>query len=185
MGGSRAARRARHPGQAKQQQAIEIWDRLLREGRHIVGVGTADWHRGPAPIDTASVRVLADELSTPAILRGIREGRVVVMADGRTPPPELTLRFGRVAAAVGDTVKLRRGQRYDVEVAANGPAYEAARVALMWDGMPAGEAVLTGGAPMRLTRRADRAGYLRAHVWRKDGHPLAITNPIWVVVDPR
>jgi len=174
-----------NPGQPKQQQAIDLWDRLLREGRRIVAVGTADWHRAPAPIDTASVRVWADELSTPAILRGIREGRVVVMADGRTPPPELRVRLGSVAAAVGDTVKLRRGQRYGVEVAARGAAYEGARVALMWDGAPAGQAVLTGGAPLRLTRRADRAGYLRAHVWRKDGQPLAITNPIWIAVDPR
>jgi predicted metal-dependent phosphoesterase TrpH len=171
-----------NPGQAKQQQAIGIWDRLLRAGRHVVGVGTADWHRAPAPIDAASVRVWADELSTKAILRGIRDGRVVVMADGRTPPPELTVRLGRVRAAVGDTVKLRHGQRYDVEVSAQGPAYERARVELMWNGAPAGEAVLAGGAPLRVTRRAEKGGYLRAHVWRKDGSPLAITNPIWIVV---
>jgi predicted metal-dependent phosphoesterase TrpH len=176
-----------NPGQARQQQAIEIWDRLLRAGRHVVGVGTADWHRAPAPIDTASVRVLADELSTKAILHGIRAGRVVVMADGKTPPPELTLRLRGVgvAAAVGDTVTLHRGQRYDVQVAAQGPAYEGARVALMWDGAPAGEAVLAGGAPLRVTRRAEKSGYLRAHVWRKGGQPLAITNPIWITVDSR
>jgi predicted metal-dependent phosphoesterase TrpH len=172
-----------NPGQARRQQAIEIWDRLLREGRHVTGIGTADWHRAPAPIDRASVRVWAEELSTPAILRGIREGRVVVMADARTPAPELTVRVGRVAAAVGDTVKLRRGQRYDVEVAARDPAYAGARLTLMWDGAPAGEAVLDGRAPLRVSRRAERSGYLRAHVVHKTGQPLAITNPIWVTVD--
>jgi predicted metal-dependent phosphoesterase TrpH len=173
-----------NPGQAKQQQAIELWDRLLREGRRIVGVGTSDWHRAPAPIDAASVRVWADELSTPAILRGLREGRVVVMADGRTPPPELSVRAGPETARVGDTLRLRRGQRYDVELLPGSSAYDGARLVLMWDGAAAAEVVL-GSEPMRATRRAERSGYLRAHVFRPDGQPLAITNPIWVAVDSR
>jgi hypothetical protein len=171
-----------NPGQAKQQEAIEAWDRLLREGRRVVGLGTADWHRGPQPLGLASVRVRAEELSTAAVLRGLAEGRVVVMADARTPPPELALRAGRTVAGVGETLRARRGQRYAVEVAATGEAYEGARVALMWNGAPAGEGVLAGGRALRFARRADGAGYLRAHVWRRSGEPLAITNPVWVEV---
>lgn len=169
-----------NPGQARQQQAIEIWDRLLREGRRVVGLGTADWHRGPQPLDLASVRVLADELSTAAILRALGEGRVVVMVDGRTPPPELTLRAGDTAAGVGDTLRVPLGERYAVEVAGSGAAYDGARVALMWNGAAADEGVMSAGRPLRKRLRADGAGYLRAHVWRKDGQPLAITNPVWV-----
>jgi predicted metal-dependent phosphoesterase TrpH len=174
-----------NPGQEKQQQAIDLWDRLLRTGRHIVGLGTADWHRAPQPIDAASVRVWADELSTPAILRGLREGRVVVMADGRTPPPELTAMIPKNVARVGDTLHVRRGQQYTVQIAGADAAYEDARVTLMWDGAPAGEGVLAGGRSMTATRRAEKSGYLRAHVFRKDGQPLAITNPIWIAVDSR
>jgi predicted metal-dependent phosphoesterase TrpH len=174
-----------NPGQAKQQQAIELWDRLLRAGRHIVGLGTGDWHRAPQPIDAASVRVWAEELSTAAILRGLRAGRVVVMADGRTPPPELTVTIPRNVARVGDTLHVRRGQTYAVQIAGVDTAYEDARVTLIWDGAPAGEGVLAGGRSMTVTRRADKSGYLRAHVFRKDGQPLAITNPIWIAVDLR
>ncbi|PYQ00433.1 MAG: hypothetical protein DMF82_22140, partial [Acidobacteria bacterium] len=53
----------------------------------LAGVGSSDWHRAPAPLGRAGVRVRAEELSTQAILAAIRAGRVVVMGDARTPPP--------------------------------------------------------------------------------------------------
>lgn len=166
-----------------QQRALDMWDGLLRQGRRITAIGTADWHRPPQPIGTASVRVWAEELSTPAVLRAIREGRVVVMADARTPPPDLILRAGGTTARVGDTVYLRRGQRFDVEVAGVGPAYDGARIAFFWDGAAAGEAVLGPQGPARIQRRAEASGYVRAHVFDREGRPLAATNPIWVAVE--
>ena len=67
-------------------------------------------------------------------------------------------------------------------MAAQGPAYERARVEVVWNGATVGQSVLHGGAPLRITRRASASGYLRVHVWRNDGQPLAITNPIWLEV---
>ena len=46
-------------GKAPQEQAIAMWDRLLRAGRRVTAVGASDWHRLPAPIGAAAVRVLA------------------------------------------------------------------------------------------------------------------------------
>ena len=44
---------------APREPEIAIWDRLLRAGRRVTAVGVSDWHRPPAPIDAAAVRVLA------------------------------------------------------------------------------------------------------------------------------
>ena len=166
--------------------SIAVWDSLLRQGRRITGIGSSDWHRAPWPIDAASVRVWAPELSTAAILDGIRNGRVVIMADGKTPPPDLTTRAGKAAARVGDTLTVHAGARYDVTVGAPAgvAAYDGARIDLFWNGEPAGSAVLKGTEPARFSRTATTAGYVRAHISRADGSPLAITNPIYVTVGP-
>ena len=166
--------------------SIAVWDSLLRQGRRITGIGSSDWHRGPLPIDAASVRVWAPELSTAAILEGIRDGRVVIMADGKTPPPDLATRAGKAAARVGGTLTVPSGTTYDVTVAvpAGEAAYDGARVDLFWNGEPAGSAELKTGGPARFTRTATTTGYLRAHVERADGNPLAMTNPIYVTVGP-
>ncbi|MGE3375009.1 MAG: CehA/McbA family metallohydrolase [Vicinamibacteria bacterium] len=165
-------------------QSLAMWDLLLRQGRRIAGIGVSDWHRGTAPIGAASVRVRADELSRPAILGAIRAGRVVVMADATTPPPELRLLAGSRQASVGDVLRLRRGEAFAAELQAAGPAYEGARVDFVWRGEALASATLSAGQPARLERFAAAPGYLRAHVTTADGRPLAMTNPIWVEVAP-
>jgi hypothetical protein len=165
--------------------SLAVWDSLLREGRRVTGIGSADWHRGPSPIDAASVRVWAPELSTAAILNGIKAGRVVIMADGKTKPPELTARSGKTTARVGDTLSVPPGAEYEVTVAvpAGVAAYDGGRVDLFWNGEAAGSAEVKGtSGPARFIRTANATGYLRAHVQRADGNPLAITNPIYVTV---
>ncbi len=165
-------------------QALAMWDVLLRQGRRIVAVGTSDWHRGTAPIGEASVRVRADELSTSAILGALREGRVVVMADAATPPPELLVRAGDREARVGDTLELRRGERLLAEVSGSGAGFDGARVELVWRGEAVASATLAAGAPARFERFPQASGYLRVHVTAASGRPLAMTNPVWLRVAP-
>jgi hypothetical protein len=157
--------------------AVAIWDRLLMQGRRIVGVGSADWHRGTDPVDRASVRVFARELSTRAILEGIRAGRVVVMADGRTPPPLLVARAGRAKAGVGETLAL--GGRRDARLAVTLPTgLLGGRVDLVADG----RVVASKPAASRLHFDRDVSGdrYLRIHVFAADGAPRAVTNPVFI-----
>jgi hypothetical protein len=164
----------------ERQAAIAIWDGLLAQGRRIAAIGAGDWHRGERPLGSPSVRVWAPELSLAGILTGIREGRVVVMADARTPPPVLTARKDGAKLGIGDTLSLRADEPYEVEVAADAAAYEGARVELVWKGAPAGSLPLKAGEPARFERLGSEPGYLRGHVYARDGSPLAITNPIWV-----
>lgn len=157
-------------------KAIAMWDGLLKQGRRIVGVGSSDWHRGPRGVDVASVRVWASELSTAAILEGIRRGRVVVMADGRTPPPLMVARAGRRRAGAGETLPVggARGVRVDVTLPM---ALLGGRVDLVADGVVAASSPAT--TRVRFQRPAtDR--YLRIHVFGADGSPLAVTNPVFL-----
>ena len=87
---------------------------------------------------------------------------------------------------MGGTLTVPSGTTYDVTVAvpAGEAAYDGARVDLFWNGEPAGSAELKTGGPARFTRTATTTGYLRAHVERADGNPLAMTNPIYVTVGP-
>jgi hypothetical protein len=168
------------PNPEARLQAIATWDVLLRQGRRLTAVGTSDWHRGTAPLGAPSVRVWADELSTPAILAGIRAGRVVVIADASLPAPELTVRTGRGIARVGDRVRIARDDALSIEVS-TAPVYTGARVDLLWNGEPIAVATVAGD-PVAFTRYPAADGYVRVHLTRPDGSPLAITNPIFIEV---
>ncbi len=164
-------------------QSLAMWDTLLRAGRRLVAIGTSDWHRGLAPIGAASVRVRAHELSTRAILAAIEAGRVIVMGDAATPPPMFTVRAGERDVQVGDTLQVAGGGRLEVVVAPGAsPAYEGAKVELLWRGETVATAVLSSGAPARFERFALAPGYLRVEVTAATGAPISLTNPIFIEI---
>ena len=158
-------------------KAIALWDDLLKQGRHIVGVGSSDWHRGPRTIDVASARVWATELSTRAILDGIRAGRVVVMADGRTPPPLMVAKAGRRRAGVGETLAVGAGTTVRIDVTLP-MGLLGGRVDLIADG--AVVATAPAKSRVRFERPAGTDHYLRIHVFAADGAPRAVTNPVFL-----
>jgi hypothetical protein len=175
-----------NPGASNMALAVGLWDSLLREGRRVTAVGASDWHRaGQQPIGTASVRVWADELSTRAILDGIRGRRVVVMADGQTPPPSFTVEAAGQRAGVGQDLSVGPGATLAIEVACDGAAYAGGRVDLVWRGEVVAQAPVPASGPIRFTRWANADGYLRIHVYTAAGAPLALTNPVFVTLQGR
>jgi hypothetical protein len=165
-------------------RAVALWDMLLIAGRRVTAIGVSDWHRGDAPIGAASVRVWASELSTRAILDSIRAGRVIVMADAATAPPDVRVTAASKEARVGDTVVLARGDAYALDIDARAPLYQGAHAEVFWDGERIASAPL-GEGHVRLDRFAATDGYLRVHVVAASGAPLAVTNPIWIRTSPR
>ena len=141
----------------------------------------SDWHRGDAPIGAASVRVWANELSTRAIFDSIRAGRVVVMADAATPPPDVRVTSSSKEAHVGDTLVLARGDAYALSVAvdAAAPLYQGAKAEIYWNGERLAALPLANGK-LLLERFGSTNGYLRVHILAASGAPLAVTNPIWI-----
>jgi hypothetical protein len=124
--------------------------------------------------------VWAEELSTAALLKSIRQGHVVVMADATTPPPVLTVRAGGQAAHVGDELAVAEGDALEIEVGLEGARYAGGRLDLVWRGEVVAQATLGGVGPVRFTRWATSDGYLRVHAYAASGAPLALTNPVFV-----
>ena len=162
---------------APRDAEIAFWDRLLRTGRHVTAVGVSDWHRLPAPIDRAAVRVQADSLTERAVIDGIRRGRVIVMRNAATLPPSVTVRCGSHVASVGDTLACSSTDGLTMKVAA--PAFEDGRVDFIWNAARMTSKPIGGGATFSMPASA---GYLRAHVYAADGSAVAITNPVYVEI---
>ncbi len=162
-------------------RAVALWDMLLTAGRRVTAIGVSDWHRGDTPIGSASVRVWSSELSTRAILDSIRAGRVIVMADAATAPPEVRVISSTKEARVGDTLVLARGDAFafEVAVAADAPLYQGAKAEVFWNGERVAGGSLEGGR-FRVERFASTNGYLRVHLLSPGGAPLAVTNPVWI-----
>jgi hypothetical protein len=162
---------------APRDAEVAFWDRLLRAGRHVTAVGVSDWHRLPARIDMAAVRVQAANLTEPAILDGIRRGHVIVMRDVRTEPPSVRARCGSNKAGVGDTLSCSTGDTLTLEVSA--PEIHDGRADFIWNAARMTSKALDGGAAFSMPAAA---GYLRAHLYAADGSAVAITNPVYVEI---
>jgi hypothetical protein len=165
-------------------RAVALWDMLLTAGRRVTAIGVSDWHRGDAPIGAASVRVWANELSTRAILDSIRAGRVIVMADGASAPPEVRVTSASKDARAGDTLTLARGDAYALDIDAKARLFSGAHVEAYWNGEKIATAPLAEGHA-RFERFASTDGYLRVHVLAANGVPLAVTNPVWIRISGR
>jgi hypothetical protein len=165
-----------------QEAAVALWDRLLRSGRRLTAVGSSDFHRRPQPLGRGSVRVWAPELRTPAILRSIREGRVIVMGDGSSPAPMVLLRIEGQEAGIGDTVTLRPGQPYSIAVQA--PPLARGVAIVYWNGEKAGEVPL-GPSPSSYEGTATGEGYVRVLIRDASGGAWALTNPVFVKIGRR
>ena len=160
---------------APRDAEVAFWDRLLRAGHHVTAVGVSDWHRLPARIDRAAVRVQAASLTEPAILDGIRRGRVIVMRDAQTEPPSVRARCGSNKAGVGDTLACSTGDTLTLAVSA--PGIHDGRADFIWNAARMTSKALDGGATFSMPAAV---GYLRAHLYAADGSAVAITNPVYV-----
>ena len=167
-------------------RAVALWDMLLTAGRRVTAIGVSDWHRGDTPIGAASVRVWANELSTRAILDSIRAGRVIVMADAATAPPDVRVTSASKEARVGDTLTLARGDAYalDVALSVDAPLYRGAKAEVFWNGERIAGGEVDAGK-FRIERFASTSGYLRVHILAANGAPLAVTNPVWIRTNGR
>jgi hypothetical protein len=160
---------------APRDAEIAVWDRLLRAGRHITAVGVSDWHRQPAPIDGAAVRVHAASLTTPAILDAIRRGHVIVMRDVRTLPPSMHARCGSADAEVGESLTCSANDELEVHVSM--PEQADGNAEFSWNAARMTTRAIGRGTSFTMPAAA---GYLRVRVYAANGSTVAITNPIYV-----
>ena len=169
---------------------LPFWNRELDRGCRLTGIGGSDNHRPMQPLDqTGSIGspttvVYAAELSTPAILDGIRAGHVFIDVTGTHDRLlEVTVHADARIAHAGDTLSTATGDQLyfsaHVTAAAGGTMHwveDGKDVAL-----PPGVATFTADSTQTLHWTSDgRRHWFRAQVTGPDGKLWLIGNPIYV-----
>jgi MYXO-CTERM domain-containing protein len=166
-------------------QSIVFWDNLCAKGHHIAALGGSDDHSAGQdegafgkPIGTALTMVSAEELSTPALLAGIRAHRTVVRRDPQSPMIELTASAG----LDGDTIE------GEAHVTLHAKVTKGKGQAFHWvhDGV-AQDDVAIDKDPFLVDLDVDapKKGEARWRAEVNDGRPRTITSHIWIAaVEP-
>lgn len=165
---------------------VPFWDKQLNEGHRLTGIGGSDNHNALSPADRPSAVgnpttvVYATELSTPAILDGIRAGHVFVDAtasrDGLLTMTGQTL---NATAQMGDSLELEQQISVDFEV--HETAAHQGKISLVEDGHP--YALSSSETKGTLHTRWISDGHrhwFRPQVNGPDGKLWMIGNPIYI-----
>ncbi|MGK6354725.1 CehA/McbA family metallohydrolase [Sphingomonas sp. DT-207] len=163
-----------------------FWYARLNEGHRLTGIGGSDNHNpdpepGRAPIGRPTTVVHAEGLSTPAILAGIRAGRVFIDVEGtRDRMLDVEAASGRERAAMGGT--LRPGARVSLTARIAGVA--AGKALLIANGAELQSRSVAESVTFELDRGA-ACGWVSVNVATAEGRPLLIGNPIYVTCSRR
>lgn len=164
---------------------VAFWEAQLNAGRRITAIGGSDNHDAGLPSQTASAIgrpttvVQAADLSTPAMLAGVRAGRVFIDLDGtRERLLDLSARVGDRTAVMGEALKAKPGETVTFAAALTGA--EAAGLEIIRDGAKiAPSSTAPGGFSIVM---GERSGWVRVNVRDPAGRLLLIGNPIYLIV---
>jgi hypothetical protein len=173
---------------------LPFWNKELNRGCRLTGIGGSDNHRPMQPLDqlgsigSPTTVVYAADLSTPAILDGIRAGHVFIdVAGTRDRLLEVTALAGNQSAHAGDILKAGQGESIDFE--ARLTAADGGIVHWIEDGQdvtsPASAKASSPNQMFTLSWVSDgRRHWFRAQVTGPDGKLWLLGNPIYINWDP-
>jgi hypothetical protein len=167
------------PWQADNEAALAQWARSLavdvREGRWRPSMGNSDTHL-EGQIGTPHTVVLAGELSTDAVLAGIRTGRSWIAESTRV---ELSFHASATdgSADIGEWLDTSGGPavvRVDVRGVPSGTvSFHSHRGEVRRDSLPG-----NGSGTLEWRTSASESTFVRVEVRHPNGHMAALTNPI-------
>jgi hypothetical protein len=169
---------------------IPFWNKQLNNGCRLAGIGGSDNHRPLQPLDgigsvgSPTTVVYATELSTPAILAGIRAGHVFIdLAGTRDRLLEVTARAGSQVVHAGDLLTAPQGEAVNFDLRVS--AAVGGTVRWLMDGqelaLKTGAAVSLADQSFPLTWVSDgRRHWFRAEVAGPGGKMWLLGNPIYV-----
>ena len=169
---------------------IPFWKQQLNRGYRLTAIGGSDNHRPMIPLDQPgsvgwpTTVVYAENLSTPAILDGIRSGRVFIDLTGsRDRLLEFHAQTPGSSADMGGELAAPSGA--DISFDAHVAACPGATVSLVVDGaaFPALPAQTVAGSDQTLhwQWRSDGARHwVLAEVRDTSGHLLLLGNPVYI-----
>ncbi len=169
---------------------LPFWNKQLNRGCRLTGIGGSDNHRPMQPLDqigsvgSPTTAVYATELSTPAILDGIRAGHVFIdVAGTRDRALDLTAQSAGQIAHGGDSLDAAQGDPIQFEAHVT----DALGGTVLWieDGQqitpPTNGYIGTELATIPLPWTSDGARHwFRAEVAGADGKLWLIGNPVYV-----
>jgi hypothetical protein len=169
---------------------LGFWYGRLNEGHRLTGIAASDNHDpdvaagnpppGPAPIGRPRTVVHARDLSTPAILDGIRAGNVFLDIEGTgNRLLEVEAEAGGQRAVMGGALPGRRG----VAIRAHVVGAAGASAELVRNGEPVGARQPVGSDDARLTMTlaaGQACGWIAVNVLSGEGRPLLIGNPVYL-----
>jgi hypothetical protein len=166
--------------------SLQIWQRLLRQGRRVAAVAGSDSHAPQQRVGMPQTVVHAAQLSTPALVEGLRRGRAYI-AESSEVTVELTASCPAgdrtVTAGPGETLVMSPTAPVTVNAAVNGAP--GASLALITAAGCAVRATVDGSGAGRLTWTTTGADarFARVEVRRAARRRLpsmvALTNPVW------
>ena len=167
------------------ESGVPFWEKLLNRGYRLTGIGGSDNHDpdiaapGPGSIGYPTTVVRAADLSTPAILAGLRAGHVFIDTEGtRNRMLEYT---ANQTAMMGDALAVPKGS--DIRVAVHVTHAKGSRLELILDGsdVPIENAAIEHDDQHTMLELSgkNRRKWLRLDVCAPDGRRLLIGNPIY------
>lgn len=164
---------------------IPFWEALLNRGHRLTAIGGSDNHdvqRDANAPGLPTTVVHARELSVPAVLEGVRAGRVFIDVEGtRTRTLELSARAGGRTARMGEALAARRGTRVDFTVEVG--SVEGAVELVSGGPLPtlADPRISAERSTLRFSLRSDgRPQWVRVNVRDAAGKLILIGNPIYL-----
>lgn len=166
---------------------VPFWDKRLDEGHRLTGIGGSDNHNAlsapdrPSAVGNPTTVIYATELSTPAILAGIRAGHVFV--DATASSNRLLTMTGETAQAtaqMGDSLEAAGKTSIDFEVHETGA--DKGKISLVEDGRVLAVTATSNKTGTLLTHWTSdgRRHWFRPEVDGPDGKLWMIGNPIYI-----
>jgi hypothetical protein len=169
---------------------LPFWNKELNEGCRLTGIGGSDNHRPLQPLDqvgsigSPTTVVYAAELSTAAILDGIRAGHVFIDLEGSHDRIlETAAQTTNQTVHAGDLLHAAQGEVVQLEAHVHAAA--AGKILWIEDGQDlkstTAAAISNSDAVQALPWTSDgKRHWFRAEVAGPDGKLWLITNPVYV-----
>ena len=166
---------------------IPFWDRQLNEGHRLTGIGGSDNHNAlsdperPSAVGNPTTVIYATDLSTPAIMAGIRAGHVFVDATAsRDRILTMTAQTTHTTAQMGDSLEAAQQTSVDFEVHETGA--DQGKISLVEDGQVSAIPATSNETGTLHTRWTSdgRRHWFRPQMNGPDGKLWMIGNPIYI-----
>ncbi len=172
--------------------SAKYWDEELRAGHRLAAIGGSDNHNATIPpgevsaIGWPATVVEADELSVPAILQGIRNGRSFVDLTGsRDKVLDFKAETNGVTANMGETLRVAPGASIVLHIHAVAAAESTLHVFL--DGKDSASPIEIGGALTSASTKVTTGvgqHWLRLEVHDHSGAGELVSSPIYINFPP-